>query len=56
MKKTYMIRSWNPWDCEDIYLKVFLTKKGAEKFVKEYELNKGTIMDEEIDIIEIERG
>jgi len=53
--KGYLIVSWNPWDCEDIYLKVFTDKKEAHKFITKYALTS-KVRDEELELHEVEVG
>ena len=52
--KGYLVISWNPWDCQDVYKKVFLDKKDLYCYLISYELNKKK--DETLDIHEVEIG
>jgi len=52
--KGYLIISWNPWDCEITYKKVFLSKEEADEYVKKYIFNMS--VQEELEIIEVEVG
>lgn len=48
----YLVTSWNPWDCQVTYKKVFLSKKEAQIYVINYNLSP----DEELAIEEVEIG
>lgn len=53
--KGYLIVSWNPWDCQDIYKKVFLDIDEAEAYIKSYVLDNEK-EEEELEIHEVEVG
>lgn len=52
--KGYLVISWNPWDCEDIYKKVFLDLDEAHKYMFNY--NYDDKKEEQLDIFEVEIG
>ena len=36
----YLVILWNPWDCQDVYKRVFLDLNEALAYVGKYELDK----------------
>ncbi len=50
----YLVKSWNPWDCIEVYKKIFISKEDADEYVANYDLNKE--IEEELEIIEVEMG
>jgi len=48
----YLIVSWNPWDCVDVYKKVFLTMKEVNEYKGSYKYDR----DEVLDVHEVEIG
>jgi len=48
----YLVRAWNPWDCDLVDKKAFLDKNKLYKYLAEYDLNKEK--EEELEVIEME--
>jgi len=50
----YLVESWNPWDCDVVYKKVFISKNCLYDYLSKYELDKEK--EEELIIHEVEIG
>jgi len=48
----YLVTSWNPWDCQVLYKKIFLSRREALIYTINYNLKIG----EELTIEEVEIG
>ena len=52
--KGWLVISWNPWECKDIYKRVFLCHREAITYIANYNLNVDR--EEEIELHEVAVG